>query len=183
MEHLEIAEKLESYAKAELASAEAAEVARHLGGCEICRADLEIERSLLLGFSELRVVARTGFAQEVAASLPSPHWGRQKPISWAWPVAAMVTFTLAAVGLGIGSSSALSSLVSTLTDLAATSLLAGAGLLGATWRGFGLAVRSAFAGHPVALLGLAAACGASFFGLYRFLLRPRWARAPRAPRS
>ena len=183
MDHLEISERLESYAKAELASAEAAEVARHLEGCESCRAELEVERALLSGFADLRISARAGCAQNVIDRLRAPSWGRQKPAAWAFPAAAMAIFAAAAAWLSIGSSSPLSGLASTLGDLLATSLLAGAGLLGATWRGVGLAVRSAFSGDPLALLGLAAVTGLSLFGVYRFLLRPRWARAPRSPRA
>lgn len=147
MDHLEISERLESYAKAELASAEAAEVARHLEGCESCRRARDRARPAERpcgpanrGPCRIRAERR----RPACRRLP----GVANPAAWAWPAAAMAAFAAAALWLSIGSTSPISGLVSTLGDLLATSLLAGAGLLGATWRGVGLAVRSAFAVIP-----------------------------------
>ena len=183
MDHLEISERLEAFVKAELPTAEAATVSGHLAGCASCRADLEIERRLLASLDGQAIAVRPDFATSVLSSisrLPAP-W-QASPIAasrsrWAWPLAAAALFALALGLVGAGSESPLAGTVGTLFDLAAHGVLAGAGLIGASWQGLGIAARGIFAADPILLAGLGVGAGLGLFGLYRFLLRPRWARA------
>lgn len=184
MDHLEISERLEAFVKAELPAAEAATVSGHLAGCASCRADLEIERRLLAGLEAQAVAVRADFANSVLSSiakLPEASW-QTSPVAsararWAWPLAAAALFALALGLVGAGSESPLAGTVGTLFDLAAHGVLAGAGLLGASWQGLGIAARGIFAADPMLLAGLGLGAGLGLFGLYRFLLRSRWARA------
>jgi hypothetical protein len=189
MDHLEVSQRLESFVKSELEAAENAAVARHLEGCEACRADLEVERGLAEGMALLSIRPRADFAATVMAALPEPAWARPRGTAWAWPAAALAAFAAAAAWVTANlAGTPLTGIAGTLSGMAKASLIAGAGLLGASWRGVSLTVRGAFAGEPASLALLAATTALALFGVYRFLLRPRWANAAqsaqhRAPRA
>lgn len=108
------------------------------------------ERALRRLFAQLesaRIDVAPDFADRVMASLP-----RRRPlVAWGIAAAVLLALGLGAVSLlaaaGIGGESL--GLVAALGDFAATSLAAGAGLLGATWSGVGSAVREWLGPSPV----------------------------------
>lgn len=115
------------------------------------RPELAIERraleSLHTLFDEGRIAVRPGFQPQVMAALPrQPAWRRSESApsipAWGWPLAAMLAFALGAAWLLAGSGAlaggALGGTALAMLDLASTSVLAGSGLLFATWRGVGL---------------------------------------------
>ena len=65
-----------------------------------------------------------------------------------------------------------SPILGSIADLLSTAALAGAGLLGATWRGVGLVLHDLLAGSPVTLIAFAATLVAINLLLWR-MLRPR----------
>jgi hypothetical protein len=97
-----------------------------------------------------------------------------------WPAAALLVFcsgmiAFATAGEPLG---AAGSILRTTGDFLASTALAGAGLMGATWKGVGIAVRGALDGIGGGLWSLVGVWALALAGLYRFLLRPRWARPP-----
>jgi anti-sigma factor RsiW len=188
MDHLEVSQRLESFVRSELEAAEAASVARHLEGCDACRAELEVERHLVEAMASLSVRSRPDFAAGVMAAVAAsaePAWARPRMSAWAWPAAVLAAFAAAAAWIAVNlSATPVGGIVGTLSGMAKASLIAGAGLLGASWRGVSLTVRDAFSGEPASLALLAVTTALAVVGLYRFLLRPRWARAAqgRSPR-
>lgn len=127
-----------------LAPTERRRLEDHLAGCPTCR----VEREQLARLDQLiagePILVRSSFRQEIMASLPAAGWEGRSPRAWAWPVAAMLALGVAASALLGASSTRMAPGASFLTALAAvgdlffTGMLAGAGLLSASWRGFGL---------------------------------------------
>lgn len=96
--------------------------------------------------TQARIEVRPGFKAEVTASLPPAGWSARSPRSW-W-VAAMVLALLgggAALLTGLSAAqlqpaSPFLAAMAAVSDMLASSVAAGAGLLGASWRGIGLAL-------------------------------------------
>ncbi|HVS12394.1 MAG TPA: hypothetical protein VMV46_00590 [Thermoanaerobaculia bacterium] len=138
-------------------------------------ADAELaaeERALRALFSQLesaRVTVKPGFADGVMARLPR----RRRAFSWVLAASLLVLFAAGGLGLlrlaGVGGSLGV---LSALGDFVATSLVAGAGLLGATWSGVGAAVREWLGPSPVTW-GIAAAVLVSLGLLLLSLVRRR----------
>lgn len=174
--HQDYRDLLQMQADGELSRLEAQRLERHLASCEPCRREKrELERlDELLGAA--RVPVREGFRDEVVAALPSAAWESRHPASWAAGVALVLALGGGAFALTSGagvSASPLAEIFVAVFDLFRSSLLAGAGLLDASWRGLGLALGRLFDGS---LLNLAA------FGIFvlgvdvlflRLLLRTR----------
>jgi predicted anti-sigma-YlaC factor YlaD len=125
-----------------LAPAERARLDQHLTGCEECRG----EREKLLAFERLlqrsAVPVRPDFADSVMAALPPAGWEARSPRTWRFPVAVAAMLMLIAGLLFAGSSVAPSGLaaVSAVGGMFRAAALAGAGLLGASWKGIGIVV-------------------------------------------
>lgn len=145
----------------------------------------EEERSMRALFTQLRearVDVQPDFTDRVMAALP-----RRRPlVSWAIAAALLLGFALGGAALlsasGLGGSLGL---FSALGDFVATSLLAGAGLLGATWSGIGTAVREWLGPSPLNWV-IAAAVMLSLCLLLVSLLRrrvPALQRSRSAPRD
>ena len=154
--HNEYRELLQMQADGELSRLEAQSLDRHLGACAACRA----EKRELARLDELLAAAavqvRPGFREEVVASLPSAAWESRHPASWAAGVVLVLLLGGGAFALTSGagvSASPLAEIFVAVFDLFRSSLLAGAGLLDASWRGLGLALGRLFDGS---LLNLAA---------------------------
>lgn len=113
------------------------------------RPELAMERRALEAlhalFEEARIAVRPGFRTQLMAALPRPTWRRSEDLAtvpaWGWLLAAMLAFALGAAwlltGSGVLAGSALGGTAMAVVDLAASSVLAGSGLLFATWRGVG----------------------------------------------
>lgn len=142
-----------------LAPAERRRLAEHLAGCAACRAErrsLERLDSLLAGE---RVAVRPDFAGSVMAALPAAAWEGRARRAWRLPLAvalllAVAAGALMALGTGAGAGTGLPGIVAAMADLAASAVLAGSGLLWASWRGLSLALDRLVAGSGagVALL-------------------------------
>lgn len=125
-----------------LTPAERARLDQHLAGCEECRR----EREELLACERLlqrsAVPVRQGFADAVMAALPPAGWEARSPRTWRFPLAVAAMLMLIAGLLVAGSSVAPSGLaaVSAVAGMFRAATLAGAGLLGASWKGIGIVV-------------------------------------------
>jgi anti-sigma factor RsiW len=186
MDHTETQLELEALVRGELDAERRAALDRHLRDCAECRQDLAREQKLARAFAAARVAVAPGFAARVLASLPQPRWAtRRRPTAWLWPIAALLVFGVGVIGFAAGGESfgPVGSILRSTGDFLAATTLAGAGLMGATWKGVGIAVRGALGGIGGGLWVLAGVWALGVVGLYRFLLRPRWARqAERAQR-
>ena len=123
---------------------------------------------------------REGFTDQIMACLPEPSWrkssrGRQSAKQWL--VAAALAIALASVGgLLLRSDPATSSVlgsVAALGDLFVGALLAGAGLLQASWSGLKTTVGGAMAESPSSFVALGLAVVLLSMLLFRLLRRRR----------
>ena len=121
--------------------------------------DLQVERHRLEALREALVQQRVeppdGFADAVMARLPQRHRRTVRP--WALAAAATLAVGLGAAGMlrwglrGAAGDGALAPLL-TVGDFFATVLLAGSGLLAASWRGVGQLVAGWLGESPVNLV-------------------------------
>lgn len=141
-DHSTFQEWLNLDADGTLEPAEQARLEEHLAGCEECRR----EREELLAFERLlqrsSVPVRPDFANAVMAALPPAGWEARSPRTWRFPLAVAAMLMLVAGLLVAGSSVAPSGLaaVSAVGGMFRAAALAGAGLLGASWKGIGIVV-------------------------------------------
>lgn len=168
--HREFSELLQLEADGELSRVEAQRLERHLAGCAGCRA----ERRELARLDELLTAAsvpvRPGFRDEVVASLPSAAWESRHPASWAAGAVLALLLGGGAFALTSGAgvtSSPLAEIFVAVFDLFRSSLVAGAGLLDASWRGLGLALARLLEGSWINL----AAFGVFVFGVNALFVR------------
>ena len=174
--HKDYHELLQMQADGELSRLEAQRLERHLASCPGCRE----ERRELARLDELlgaaRIAVRADFRDEVVAALPDAGWQNRHPASWAAGVALVFLLGGGAFALTSGAGVAaapLAEIFVAVLDLFRSSLLAGAGLLDASWRGLGLALDRLFDGSLVNLV----AFGVFVIGVdalfLRLLLRTR----------
>ncbi len=114
---------------------------------------------------ESRIPVRPGFRARVMAALPVAAWerrlGERRLPAWALPGLLAASLALGAAlvlawgGASVADSHAVGITVA-VVDFLGTTALAGAGLLHATWRGFGLGLAEIFADSPLSLVALAA---------------------------
>ena len=189
-DHTTYREWLDLEVEGALPASEAAPLAAHLDACADCRAERGRLVALHAHLAAARVPVRDGFRAQVMAALPEPEWERRRAPAarWAWAaglVALLATASAALLGVtgarlepGVSLFGAFGAVV----DMLATAAIAGAGLLGASWAGLGMAVGDLFRRSPgtavaVALLAVFLA------GLTVSLLRrPRTATARRSDR-
>jgi len=110
-----------------------------------------------------RIEVRPGFTQRVMAALPPAWWERRGASAglpaWALPLVMMLVLALGAA-LTFGAAEATGRVADVgllVADFMAVTLLAGAGLLFATWRGVGFGLDQLFADSGLSLLALATA--------------------------
>lgn len=126
----------------------------HLSSCSGCRSDLAQIRALEGLLAQARVPIRQSFRKEVLAALPSAGWEARAPRTWGFPVAMFVLLGVVATAV-VGNSTAggehagLGALSAVFGMFQAT-VLAGAGLLAASWKGFGLVFQEMLS-SPVSL--------------------------------
>ena len=153
--HQEYHELLHAEADGELSRLEAQRLERHLASCAGCRTERrELER-LDEMLAAARVAVRPGFRDEVVVALPDAAWESRHPASWAAGAALVLLLGGGAFALTSGAgvaSSPLAEIFLAVVDLFRSSLVAGAGLLDASWRGLGLALGRLFDGSLVNLL-------------------------------
>jgi anti-sigma factor RsiW len=164
-----------------LGARERRELAQHLTECRECRREKEeLERlHLLLGESVVEIDDR--FSRQIMERLPEAAWETRSMAGWR---IAIVVFLLLAASAGILSFGGdrlvaevpLAGTAFALFGLFQSALLAGAGLLAASWTGLGMALDRVFEGSRMAF----AAFGLLVLGLdvlfVRLLLRYRASR-------
>ena len=102
------------------------------------------------------------FVARVMENLPQADWEAraEEPaglVAWQLPIAAMLAFTVGAAFLLSGLDSAILGTGAAIADFLATTALAGAGLLEASWRGMGWGLQQAFADSPATVAAVAGA--------------------------
>jgi hypothetical protein len=133
-----------------LAPEQQALLAAHARDCAACGAARVAQARLGALLSATAVEVAPGFRDRVLAALPAAGWESRHPRSWRLPLAAFAVLGgLGAALVGMSSAhleggSVLGALLA-LGGLVRAAALAGAGLLGASWKGVGLGVRELFA--------------------------------------
>ena len=153
--HRDYRELLQMQADGELSRLQAQQLDRHLATCAGCREEQRELARLGEMLTAARIEVRPDFRDEVLAALPDAAWENRHPTSWAAGVALVLllgggAFALTS-GAGVAASPVAEIFVAVL-DLFRSSLLAGAGLLDASWRGLGLALGRLFDGSLVNLV-------------------------------
>jgi predicted anti-sigma-YlaC factor YlaD len=125
----------------------------HLASCAECRSERE-ELAALEGLLRRSAVAvRPDFKETVMASLQPAGWEARSPRTWRFPAAVFVLLGGLAAALMVAGSAAEPAGVSALLavgSLFQAALLAGAGLLAASWKGVGLVFQEVIS-SPVSL--------------------------------
>lgn len=152
--HAKFREWVDLEAEGALGAEERSELDRHVTACAECAADRAALARLHEVLASSRVPVREGFRDAVMAALPAAGWEARPVRAWRLPLALMLLLGSAAAIL-LGSSAAAARSASfvaaagTLLDLLGATVLAGAGLLSATWKGVGLFVGQTLAGSPL----------------------------------
>jgi predicted anti-sigma-YlaC factor YlaD len=143
MNHDHLREELDLDLEEMLAPAEKARLESHLASCADCRRERESLQAVHLRLSASVVEPREGFTGEVMRALVPAPWEARAVVVWRWPFALLVALAgVAAVLLG-GAAAELEPSAGSfdaffaLARLMESAALAGAGLLGASWRGLG----------------------------------------------
>ena len=124
---------------------ERARLDEHLATCPECRRERDELAALDRLFQETRIAVRPDFRESVLAALPAAGWEARSPRAWRFPAAAFVLLAgiaaalLSAGALAGADSSGLGTLAAVFEMVWAT-VLAGAGLLKASWKGIGIVV-------------------------------------------
>ncbi|MEO7793352.1 MAG: hypothetical protein ABIV06_01150 [Thermoanaerobaculia bacterium] len=136
VEHIDGAQEL-------LRPAQKGALAAHVAGCSECQHESRELREVHRLLSASVVQPREGFTGEVMRALVPAPWEARTAVVWRWPFAMLLALGgLAAVLLGGAaaelepSSGSFDAFVA-LARLLESAALAGAGLLGASWRGLG----------------------------------------------
>jgi anti-sigma factor RsiW len=126
----------------------------HLAGCAECRAERAELFALEALLNENALALRPGFRDEVLAALPAAGWENRHPRTWPFPAAvAVLLAALAAALLGsvhLGTAAPGLSALLAVGGMFRAAVLAGAGLLHASWKGLGLVVDQMFS-SPMSL--------------------------------
>jgi hypothetical protein len=186
MTHAEIREWIELESDEELRSERQRELlSEHLAACESCTRERAHNRQLRAALDSARIAVRPDFATAVMAALPAAGWEARSPRTWAMPLTLFGLLGAAAAAVvGIEAarlqpSGPLASAFSALADLFGAALLTGGGLLGASWRGVGMAVREVVGDSTGSLVAL----GALAVGLNLIVWRLARRRAPASARQ
>jgi len=182
-EHTTYLEWLDQEADGTLPADDAARLADHLGECAACREERQHLVRLHEVLDEAVMPPRAGFRADVMAALPVPPWQKTARRWGSYRLAAGLLVALAGLSallLALAGAEAvpgapLASAASALVDLVAVSLVAGAGLLAASWSGVGLAVGEIFSASPGILVGCALLLTFLVLLLATMVRRPRTA--------
>lgn len=159
----------------ELTRAELGALARHLAACAACRAERREIAALGDRLAAAAVAADPALARNVMANLPPAGWEARNPRSWTAALGLLALLGVAAaVAARLGAAEpapALAGAFVALLDLFRSAALAGAGLIGASWRGVGLALGEALADSPVGFIVFGVLVAALDVLFVRFLLR------------
>ena len=114
----------------------------HLESCPDCRQEKQELAALSQLVRDTSLEVRPGFRQQVMATLPAAGWETAGPRAWRLPAAVCALLALgAAILLGSGSAAggggSLAGALAAVAALVEASVLTGAGLLAASWKGLG----------------------------------------------
>ena len=153
-DHSTFREWLNLDADGSLAPGERARLHEHLAGCDECRREREELAAFQRLFERSALPVRSGFADSVMAALPHAGWEGKSPRTWTFPLAAAAMLMLVAGFVVAGSTSGTApsglAALDALGGMLRAAALAGAGLLGASWKGIGLIVEDIIS-SPVSL--------------------------------
>jgi hypothetical protein len=144
--HLEMDGRLSALERQRLAQWAAADGERQQERARLAR----LERLLTAS----RVPVPAAFKASVLERLPAAGWEARHPRSWAWPLALLAvlgSLGAAFAGLAAGRLEPASPVLSAMAavgGLLAASMVAGAGLLTASWQGLGVALSGLLDGRP-----------------------------------
>jgi hypothetical protein len=143
-DHTQFEQLLAERADQALADEQLPLLEEHLRSCSSCRAESLVQQRLQGALRALRVPVEEGFVDRVLVALPAPAAGAPTRQPWIVAVALMLALAGGAALLSAGAQSISSPLatLAALAEFAGTTLLAGAGLLTASWQGLGLLVAS-----------------------------------------
>ncbi len=172
-DHTTFREWLQLDADGHLPAPQRAELEQHLAACAGCRAEREDLLALEALLQKNRIPVRIDFKDTVLASLPTTGWENRHPKTWGFPAA--VFLLLAGIAAALFGSAHLStagpgaSALLAVADMLGSTVQAGAGLLAATWKGFGMVVGEVIAspGILVALAVLMISLNLLLFSLLR----------------
>ena len=141
---------------------------------ELRRAGEELQR-LHQALLSCRVEVAADFSERVMAALPAAPWRRSSRRSWGLAAAAVAVLAVASSLLvGVGASAIgtgpLFGLFGAVSQMLQASVVTGAGLLGASWRGVGLALEEILSVSPATMVAFAlvvAGVNLLFFRLLR----------------
>lgn len=139
-EHARFQETLDLYADGALSAAEANSLDAHLATCDQCRREMAELESLHGLLRESRVPVRDGFSATVMAQVARSGPAVIRPVALAAGLTVLFV-VLAAVLLAVAGGEVLGfGVASALADFVASTVLVGAGLLQASWRGIGMVI-------------------------------------------
>ena len=126
----------------------------HLVSCADCQREREENLALDALIQRDALPVRADFHESVMSALPTAGWEARSPRAWRFTAAVIVLLGALAAALMIaGSSPSASSGLGTLAAVAGmvqAAVVAGAGLLGASWKGLGMVIDKVIA-SPVSL--------------------------------
>jgi hypothetical protein len=157
--------------------------ARQADDADLLHEEAQLRRlfeGIELGKLGMAMEVRPGFADAVMARLP--RRAKASRLGLGLAAAAALAGLAAAVALLAPGASTVGSLSAALADYVAALALAGAGLLGASWRGVGDGVRSFLALSPANLAMVVGVFAASCLLLFALLRRRRAAVTARSQR-
>lgn len=124
---------------------ERARLDEHLATCPECRRERDELAALDRLFQETRIAVRPDFRESVLAALPAAGWEARSPRAWRFPAAAFVLLAgiaaaLLSAGVVAGADSSGLGTLAAVVEMVWATVLAGAGLLKASWKGIGIVV-------------------------------------------
>jgi hypothetical protein len=177
-------ELLDREVEGELAAGERRHLAEHLAGCAGCRGEQQRLLRLHEALGEARIPLAEGFRARVMEALPVAPWERPAVAAphraMAAAVALLAAFAVASALLLAAASGAAAGapgmgVLAAVGKMATAALVTGAGLLGASWSGIGMAVGELFASAPAVLVGFVVLLVLMSLLLVSLLRRPRTA--------
>jgi Putative zinc-finger len=159
----------------------------HLASCADCRRERDEHLALDALLQRSALPVRADFRASVMSALPTVGWEARSPRAWRFTAAVIVLLgALAAALMAAGSAPASSGLgtLAAVGGMVQAAAVAGAGLLGASWKGLGMALDKVMA-SPMSLgaFGLLVLCLNLFLVSLIRRKRPAGAAAQRSGRE
>ncbi|MFL6291517.1 MAG: anti-sigma factor family protein [Thermoanaerobaculia bacterium] len=141
-DHATYREWLNLEADGRLPRDERARLEDHLATCSACRTELDGLHELEGVLLRASLPVREGFRDDVISALPAAGWETRAPRTWGFPAAMFILLGVIATAV-IGSGAAAGEhaglgAISAIFGMFKATVLAGSGLLGASWKGIGL---------------------------------------------